>query len=65
MIRYKVVLAMRSNAFPHVDTLATYRVVARSTGEALRRALLDANREGMPTESVRRITVSTVHAVTP
>lgn len=30
MNRYKVILAMRSTALPHVDTLATYRVLARS-----------------------------------
>lgn len=65
MSRYKIVLAMRSNAFPHVDTLATYRLESESITLATNAAIRRARREGMPVDSVRRVTVSLARAVTP
>jgi hypothetical protein len=62
---FKVVLAMRSRALPHVDTLATYRVVESSERAAISSVFATADREGMPVLNVRRVTVTMVRVVEP
>jgi hypothetical protein len=62
---FKVVLAMRSRALPHVDTIATYRVTTSSEKAAIELASIVADREGMPILNVRRVTVTMVKVVGP
>lgn len=65
MKRYRVALAMRSVALPHVDTTAQYHVDASSITNAINRAVTLADREGMPVGAIRRVTCSLARTVAP
>lgn len=65
MHRYKVVIAMRSIATPHVDTIATYRIESAGLTGAVSKATRKNISLMLASGPVRRLTVTMQRTVSP
>jgi hypothetical protein len=65
MKAYKVTVAARDAEAPHIDTIASYHVRANSPLVALSAGQRAAEKDGVPTTAIRRITVVLTRPVAP